>query len=132
MILSWEHAWDTINDGFVRVAEELRACNRFLWWSCGHGENETFPFWAYASFNRAGAAGEEDLVLSLSFKRAERRLNFSCDIARGDGEVLAGGPFASTSLLVDVSALRDWIIERVDEGLAFIERERELLESELC
>lgn len=132
MSWSWEQAWDAINDGFARVAADLRTCNPALWWSCGHAENETFPFWAYASFNKAGVAGEEDLVLSFSFKRADRRLEFTSDIARGDGEILADGPSASTSLAVGVSTLRDWIAERVREGLAFIEGERDLLEGELC
>jgi hypothetical protein len=132
MSWSWQAAWDSINDGFARVADGIRECNPALWWSCGHAENEMFPFWAYASFSKAGVAGEEDLVLSLSFMRADGRLSFTSDIARGEGEILADGPSGSTSLAVDVSTLREWIAERVRQGLAFIEGERDLLKSELC
>ena len=117
---------------FQILADGIRECNSTLWWSCGHAENETFPFWAYASFNKTGVAGEEDLVLSLSFKQADGRLDFTSDIARGDGEILADGPSGTTSLAVDVSTLREWIAERVRQGLAFIEGERELLVNELC
>jgi hypothetical protein len=132
MSWSWEEAWDSINDSFTRVAIDLRHRNPTLWWSCGHAENETFPFWAYASFNRSGTAGEEDIVLSLSFKRAEGQLHFTCDIARGDGEIVADGPSSSVPLAADVPSIRDWIAELVGQGLAFIEGQRELLRRELC
>ena len=132
MSWSWEAAWDSINDGFSRVAADLRECNPTLWWNCGHSENETFPFSAYASFNRSGVAGEEDLVLSISFKQADRQLHFTSDITRGDGEILADGPASSASLGADIDSIRCWIAERVGEGLAFIEGERVLLERELC
>lgn len=132
MSWSWEPAWDAINDGFARVAADLQERNSALWWNCGHADNEAFPFWAYASFNRDGMAGEEDLVVSLSFKRADGQLAFTSDIARGDGEILADGPSSSISLAVDLSTLRAWIAERVGEGVAFIEGECDLLKRELC
>jgi hypothetical protein len=132
MSWSWEAAWDSINDGFANVAAELRERNPDLRWSCGHAENEAFPFWAYASFNRSGLAGEEEVVLSLSFKQTDGQLHFASDIASGDGRILADGPSGSVTLALDVPAIRDWIAARVGQGLTFIEGERELLKGELC
>ena len=121
----WDAAWDLINAEFSALAGSLRLSNPALWWSCGHADNETFPFWAYASFGRSGVLGEEDVVLSLSFKsQADGRLAFTSDIASGDGQIVAEGPAAQETADAD----RDiWVGAQISAGLAFAREHLETL-----
>lgn len=89
MMVAWEAVWDQINEEFVRTAEQLSRTNPVMWWSCGHLENEIFPFTAYASFGGSGVPGEEDFVISLCFKNVDGRLVFSSDVALGDGQIVS-------------------------------------------
>ena len=132
MTWAWESAWDSVNNEFTRVAEIVRACNPNLWWECGHQENESFPFRAYAAFNRHGSPGEEDVVISFDFKRSERGLMFTSDVCRGDGEILADGPSSETQLAIDTGSVRGWIGRAVDDALVFVRENEDLLRRELC
>jgi len=132
MTWAWESAWDSVNDEFLRVADTVRACNSSLWWQCGHQENESFPFWAYASFGRHGNAGEEDVVISIDFKRSDGHLMFTSDISRGNGEILQDGPASEITLATDTGTVRQWIARSIDAALAFVSKNEDLLRRELC
>ena len=127
----WEQTWDAVNDAFGRVAGELSASNPALWWVCGHTDNEVFPFRAYAAFNSAGVAGEEDIVVSLDFQRSPGTLAFRSDISRGSGEIVADGPSGELSLATDVATVRAWIEQCTTEFIAFLIASRSLLMLEL-
>lgn len=120
----WEATWDSINAEFSNVAAQLHVTNPALWWSCGHAENEAFPFWAYASFGRSGVPGEEDVVVSLSFKDVDGRLAFTSDVALGDGQIVAGGPAAEEPANSDRTA---WVQAQTAAGLTFVRAQRETL-----
>jgi hypothetical protein len=128
----WEKGWDALNGVFRVLADELHAGNPVLWWSCGHADNESFPFWAWASFNRVGVAGEEDVVVSVSFRRTDRGLEFASDVATGDGEVLADGPRSQIVLATDTGTIRRWIEECFGRATAFVEEQTDLLRVQLC
>ena len=127
----WERLWDAINDAFVTLAESLQSVNPELWWTCAHAENAVFPFWAYASFSAQGIPGEEDVVIAISFKSTENSLHFTCDISRGNGEILADGPSGSTTVTSNSSELQAWAARKVTEALTFIEVHFEILRKEL-
>ena len=117
MTTPWEATWASINVGFTSLAVELRATNPALWWSCGHAENEAFPFWAYASFSRSRDSGEEDVVVSLSFKDVDGRLSFTSDVALGDGQIVVDGPSADEP---DDSDRTRWVEDQTAAGLEFV------------
>ena len=129
---AWESAWDSVNGEFSRVAEVVLACNPNLWWECGHQDNESFPFRAYAAFSRQGTPGGEDVVISFDFKRSDGELAFTSDVSRGDGEVLAAGPSSETQRATDTGRVREWVVRTIEEGLAFVHEQEGLLRRELC
>jgi hypothetical protein len=122
----WETAWDAINTEFSRLAEQLLTANPDIWWSCGHAENDAFPFWTYASFGRSGVPGDEDVVVSLSFKDDEGRLRFTSDVAFSDGRLIAEGPNSVEPASSDRAA---WVGESVSAGLAFVGSQLDALRS---
>lgn len=63
-----------------------------MWSDVRCAQNDAFPFWVYASLNTAGPAADEVVVLSASFKWVKDAVQFSCDVASGEGQVLADGP----------------------------------------
>jgi hypothetical protein len=87
----WEESWPILEESFHKIADRLVLSNPKLSWSCGHFDNETFPFRAYASFNH-GAEGAEDIVASVDVRRSDGKLRYSSDIGLDDGRVLADGP----------------------------------------
>lgn len=101
MIPNWEHFWYVVNAEFMQLAEEVLHTHPSLWWTCGHAENEAFPFWAYASFGGSGVPGEEDVVVSITFKNDMERLVFSCDVALADGQIVTDGPTESEPINTD-------------------------------
>ncbi len=109
--------WDSINAEFSHLANELLATRPDIWWSCEHGENQAFPFWAYASFGRSRLQPEEEVVVSLSFKYEGRQLAFTSDIALADGKIVADGPGAVEPIGANRPA---WIEAQVSAALAFI------------
>lgn len=128
----WEEVWDSINGYFSGLAAVLLGCNPNLWWTCGHSENEAYPFRAYASFNRRGVPGEEDIVTFLNFARDERGLVFSADISRGDGEVLVDAPGSRVEPATDTGPIRQWILGAASDAIGFFEANESLLTHELC
>ena len=74
-----------------KVLTALHAEVPDMWSDVRCAENDSFPFWVYASLNTAGATAAEDVVLSASFKWTEDGIHFSCDISSGEGLVLADG-----------------------------------------
>lgn len=132
MTVIWEEVWDLVNDSFERVAADLRMRNGRMWWTCGHADNPVFPFWATASFNRDGIAGEEDVVLSLTFKLSDGVLSFTSDIGRGEGEILSDGPVGQRPMATDTTELRVWIMDGVRQALAYFEEALPLLRRELA
>lgn len=120
----WESAWDVANDAFCSLAEDLREGNPDIWWECGHRQSDAFPFSAYASFSKEGIAGEEDVVVSMSFKQEGEVLVFTSDIALGDGQIIAERPSVAEPGNVDRTA---WIQSQIAEGLRFIRAQLETL-----
>src|SRR4051812_30485611 len=107
------------------VAHDLRAANPGFWFQAGHHATEAFAFRGWASFSRNGEAGEEDLSLTIDFKRVEQGLKVKSDIARGDGYVLADGP---NRLIADDSAS---ISDAFGEAAMFLKSQRDLMAGEL-
>jgi hypothetical protein len=124
--LIWEDAWEVLNEHFRRAAESLSAEHPTLSWSCGHSDNETFPFRAYASFS-GGGTEETDVVISFDVLRKRDELLYSTDIALEDGRVLANGPTGAVTMTGDLAALRDQIETAVRAAAAFVDESRGLL-----
>jgi hypothetical protein len=132
MTTLWEDVWDEVNRHFETVAKSLRAVNPDLWWSCGHSDNEFFPFRAHASFMKRWDPQEsEDVVIALDAHKSTSGLRLTADISRGDGEMLAEGPHRELTLATDTRTLREEITSWVDSCIAFIDEHHELLLAEL-
>lgn len=128
---AWEEVWDAINAYFRLLATTLRSCNPNLWWACVHSENAKFPFRAHATFSREGIPGDEDIVVSLTFKLADSKLLFFSDISRGNGSILAEGPTMGIPLSTDTCSVRQWILGATRSGLRFVDDNRALLRDQL-
>jgi hypothetical protein len=98
--------WDDTSTNFRRVVgrlnESLRAVEAGFVVRVDHHTTDVFPFRGWASFSPASSPGDEQLVLSLDFKRDGNEIHGHVDLARGDGLVLADeqvvGPFDETSI----------------------------------
>jgi deoxyribose-phosphate aldolase len=123
--LIWEDAWEVLDEHFRRAAESLSAEHPTLSWSCGHSDNEAFPFRAYASFS--GGTDETDVVISFDVLRKGDELLYSADIALEDGRVLANGPTGAVTMTGDLAAVRDQIETAVRAAAAFVDESRGLL-----
>ena len=130
MSLIWEDTWEVLNEHFSRVAEYLLADHPMMTWSCGHSDNEAFPFRAYASFSGRGSA-ETDVVISVDVLKKEGELWYSTDVALEDGQVLAEGPMGRIRITGDVAALREQIETAIREAAAFIDSSKALLSKQI-
>lgn len=128
--LIWEDAWEVLNEHFRRVAESLMAQHPVMTWSCGHSDNEAFPFRAYASFSGRGQV-ETDVVISVDVLKKDGELSYSADVALEDGQVLADGPFGSIQITGDIASLRDQIEKVIREAAAFIDSSEALLSKQI-
>lgn len=99
--------WMCMKVRLETIAKEIATKNSQLKWSIGRSDSQFFPFRAYASFNQKGTAGEEDIVISIDFKSNDSSLKMSCDIARGDGEILADGPCLNINLEKEQTEVED-------------------------
>ena len=91
-MMDWSTLCPVSQADLERVVTALRAVVPDMWSAVHCAQNDSFPFWAYASLNTAGPSADEVVVLSASFKWVSGAVQFSCDIAAGDGQVLAEGP----------------------------------------
>ena len=123
--------WMWLKGRFEGVAKELATKNSQLRWSMGRSDSKFFPFRAYASFSKKGIAGEEDIVISIDFKSNDSSLKMSCDIARGDGEVLVDGPCLDINLAKKQKAIEDMFENAQISIQAFLRQSVTLLEDEL-
>ncbi|SRR6266568_1975526 len=130
MTLVWEDAWEILNEHFQRVAEILLAEYPTMTWSCGHSDNEAFPFRAYASFSGRGP-GETDAVISVDFLKKEGDLRYSSDIALEDGQVLADGPTGTITITDDLASLRAQVETAIREAAAFVDASVSLLSKQI-
>lgn len=126
MSLVWEDAWEILNEHFRQVAESLLAEHPAMSWSCGHSDNEAFPFRAYASFSGRGPA-ETDVVISVDVLKKEGELCYSTDIALEDGQVLADGPTGTIRITGDLASLRNQIENAIRQAAAFVDASEGLL-----
>lgn len=106
----WEEVWNRLNGCFADLAGVVGAQNSKLWWRSGHHANSDLPFRAWASFSRQGIPGEEDLVISVDFKKIEHGLEVTTDIARGNGVILAEAPVEWIALFTDTGSLGSSIV----------------------
>ena len=130
MSVVWEDAWEVLNEHFRGAAESLSAEHPTLRWSCGHSDNEAFPFRAYASFSE-GRAEQTDVVVSFDVLRKGDELLYSTDIALEDGQVLAEGPTGTVTMTGDLAALRGQIKTAVRAAAAFVDESRGLLGNQI-
>jgi hypothetical protein len=114
----WDDAWETLSDRFRRVASSLMNAHPTMTWSCGHSDNESFPFRAYASFS--GRGQETDVVISVDVLRRDDELHLNSDLALEDGQILADGPSDVLQLTADSARLRMRIEETISEVADFI------------
>ncbi len=122
----WDHVWQLLSRGFEEVVETLRLGDAQLWHQAGRQANEVFPFWAYASLGRA--PGEEEVVLSVSFKGVDGGLLFTCDISLGNGRILAELPQERGPSPTDA---QEWVVDRARDAVRFFKANDELLRAHL-
>jgi len=97
----WEIAWDIIDDALRQMTVSLASSYPEMSWSSGHSDNRSFPFRAYAAFNR-GCGESEDIVVSADFRISGDKLRYSADVGLDDGKILADG---STGIINVASGL---------------------------
>jgi hypothetical protein len=123
----WEDAWDVLNASFLALAEQLAADLPGLRWSCGHHDNESFPFRAYAAFAVDG--DDDDVVVSVDFRHIHEALAYSADVARDDGEVLAEGPAGTIPRTADGVPPRTGIEAAVRSVARFVDESGSVVRS---
>jgi len=129
-MINWSALWPDVRDGLESAAAELRADTPTLWSDIRCAKNASFPFWVYASLNVTGPTGDEDVVLSASFKFGDSVLSFTSDIASGDGQILADGP-RSESPLTDDERMTEWAATCLEAFSDFIEENLPLVRETL-
>lgn len=115
MTMNWEPIWARVRGIFQQLADDVARVNAAARSTSGRTATDVFPFGAYLSFSRSGEPGAEDLVVSVDCKRDDEALVLSCDIARGDGDVLAEAPAVTVGLGEDaparaVAAILAWLV----------------------
>ena len=104
-LLTWQDAWDVINDELSAVARIALAANPDKKWSASHYDNDRFPFSGVASFlAKDDPDAPEDLVISIQAHREHDTLTWSSDITTGAGGPLADGPSSGSVM----SWMRQW------------------------
>jgi hypothetical protein len=86
---AWDAMWVRFREVVDLLNESLGVEEAGLIVRVDRHANEGFPFRAWASYSPASSPGDEQLVLSLDFKRDGSEVLGQIDIARGDGLVLA-------------------------------------------
>jgi hypothetical protein len=130
MNIIWEHAWDMLNEHFQHVAESLLIDHPTMSWSCGHSDNEAFPFRAYASFSGRGPQ-ESDAVISVDFLRQGDEIQYVADITREDGQVLVEGPTGIIKITGNIGTLREQILTAIRDSAQFVDNAEDLLRREI-
>jgi hypothetical protein len=116
----WENVWEDVSEAYQRLSTSLIVSHAGMKWSCGHSDNNAFPFRAYASFNR-GADGSMDVIASVDFQRSSpEKLRYSADIGLDDGQVLTDGPSGNISVASGIAAAAPEITTAVQEITAFL------------
>jgi hypothetical protein len=123
----WEKVWDSFNELFVSVVDELRQCNPQLWAEIGHHESGSFLFNAYVSIGKS-SPGEEDLVLNWTVRRSDNALIIAADISRGNGAMLAEGACRTVRHPLTVST----VLSAQADAVAFFRRNVALMKREVC
>jgi hypothetical protein len=126
----WDDAWEILSDRFRRIASSLMKAHPTMTWSCGHSDNESFPFRAYASFSGRGRQ-ETDVVISVDVLRRDDGLQFSSDLALEDGQILADGPSGVLQLTADTARLRMRIEETISQIADFILSSEAVIDREI-
>jgi hypothetical protein len=130
MKIIWQDAWDVLSQGFGQLAASVAAEHPGMTWSCGHGDNESFPFRAYASFSGRGRR-DEDVVVSVDFLLKDVALHYSSDVARGDGELLSEGPSGAFKFSPGTDQLRSEIRSAVSRTTDFCVASESVVSAEL-
>lgn len=126
----WDDMWTKFRDVIGRLNDSLGVEEAGFVVRVDHHATDVFAFRGWASYSLASSPGDEQLVLSLDFKRDANEIRGHIDLARGDGLVLSDEqvvePFDETSSDAPES------IRRAAEGLQrFVEAHRSLIQSEL-
>ena len=92
-LMTWQDAWDVINDQLSAVALVALEANPDKKWSATQHDNDRFPFSGVASFlPKDDPNASEDLVISIEVHREDDTLAWTSDITTGRGGPLAEGP----------------------------------------
>jgi hypothetical protein len=126
----WDELWLNFHSLVGTLNETIRPEDAGFVVRVGRHANDTFPFRAWASYSPASSPGDEELVLSVDFKRTGPKIEGHVDLARGDGVVLAGQelgePFNEETEAVNAA------VRAADAAVQqFIATHRELFESTL-
>lgn len=118
VLLTWQDAWDVINEELSAVARIALAANPDKKWLASHYDNDRFRFSGVASFlAKDDPNAPEDLVISIQAHREHDALTWSSDITTGAGGPLADGP----SVVVPVTRpLVFWLGDVVDETVEWL------------
>ncbi len=85
----WDHIWETFRALVQDLNDSLGVEARGYIVRLDRHSNDVFPFRAWVSYSPAAEPDQEQLVISLDFKRSGHAIVGNIDIARGDGYVLA-------------------------------------------
>jgi hypothetical protein len=117
-LLTWQDAWDVVNEQLSAVALIALAANPDKKWAASHHDNDRFPFSGVASFlPKDDPNAPEDLVISIEVHRDQNTLTWSSEITTGGGAPLAEGP----SFVVSAARpLVFWLDNAVDETMSWL------------
>ena len=130
MIEPWTTAADRWASRLAQLIDTLRQHDENRWTQVGQDSNELFPFRGWASLSR-DATPNEDVAISVDFRRVDGGVEYRADIAHGDGLILAETPAETIELTDDPAALRAAVSKAMDAVDAFVGAHEDLVVKEL-
>lgn len=110
--MTWDDVWAALQCAIAGVAADVKDGTTHVASACGRTRAAAFPFGAYLSFGLEDDASREDVVVAIDCRSDENGLLLTCDVARGDGYVLADGPtLAVTQLSASSAEVALWLVD---------------------
>ena len=128
---AWQPLWPPVRAALQAYVDALRADHPDLRAQLGCFSNPVYPLSSFVSFNVTGPPWDEDVVLSARVWRGSDVFVFRCDIAEGDGQILAECPEGSIAADEPEAHLLLWARQRLDDYILFVQGELDTVREQL-
>ncbi|GAB2589462.1 hypothetical protein [Microlunatus antarcticus] len=129
--IAWQPLWPPVRTALQTYADALRADQPDLRVQLEGSSNPAYPLLSSMSLNVTGPPWDEDVVLSARVWRGSDEFVFRCDIADGDGQILAEVPEASIAADEPEAHLLLWARRHLDDYLVFVQAELDTVRDQL-